>query len=74
MSLIFGQLEQQPFKETIVYTVYLKAENKMVVLVLKREYPDPFNPDETDSITLIDMLYIENVKIEQHRDYVIRPD
>lgn len=65
----FGQFERQPVKNEIDNLVYIMAENDMVVLAFKREYPDPKNPDEIYTTTWFDMFRIENGKIAEHWDY-----
>ncbi len=65
----FGQFVRQPLKEEIDNLVYIMAENDMVVLAFKREYPDPQNPGETYTTTWFDMFRIEDGKIAEHWDY-----
>ncbi|MGF1669004.1 MAG: nuclear transport factor 2 family protein [Balneolaceae bacterium] len=65
----FGQFEQQPKQDYIPDLVYIMAEDDMVVLAFKREYPDPDNPGETYTTTWFDMFRIEDGKMAEHWDY-----
>ncbi len=65
----FGQFEQLPVQDSIPDLVYIMAENDMVMIAFKREYPDPQNPGETYTTTWFDMFRIENGKMAEHWDY-----
>ena len=65
----FGKLERQPVKPKIDNLVAIVAEGDKVVLVFRRDLPDPKNPKQNYTTTWFDMFRIGDGKIIEHWDY-----
>ena len=68
----FGRFERRPVPTAIDNLVAMLAEGDLVVLVFRRELPDPSAPAQTYTTTWYEMFRLKDGRIAEHWDDATR--